>query len=90
MMSISNTNKATDFSKPIPRLLKGSAKHYSVDEDIDSLKREILTISKKKDDKKILSSQRKSGIKALQEKSEQEEVIGRHKNDGQKHFKGAR
>jgi len=89
-MSISNTNKATEYSKPIPRLLKRSDKAYSADEDIDSLKREILTLSKKKDEKKKLSSQRKSSVKELQERTEQEEVIGRHKNDGPKHFKGAR
>ena len=89
-MIISNTNKATDISKSIPRLLKRSDKIYSSDEDIESLKREILMTSKKKDEKKTQPSQQPAGVKALQEKNEREEVAGRHKNDGQKHFKGAR
>jgi len=89
-VSISNTNKAVEYNKPIPRLLKRSERSYSSEEDVDALKREILTISKKKDDKKAVAAQRKSETKNLQETSEREEVIGRHKNDGQKHFKGAR
>ncbi|MFZ6862686.1 hypothetical protein ACO0K7_08635 [Undibacterium sp. Ji67W] len=89
-MIISNATKATDISKPIPRLLKRSNKDYSSDEDIESLKREILTMSKKKEERKAPPSQQPSSIKELQEKNEREEVAGRHKNDGQKHFKGAR
>jgi len=89
-MIISNTNKATDISKPIPRLLKRSDKSYSSAEDVDSLKREILATSKKKDERKAPPSQQPAGVKTLKEKSEREEVTGNHKNDGQKHFKGAR
>lgn len=49
-------------------------------------KRETLTAHK---DKKNSPTSPEVKHRELQKKMEQEEVAGRHKNDGQKHFKGA-